>query len=379
MTRRKSEMGTVLTMRCAVRCVMKSSAAAMLGLLLLAGGVAVAAECGPFGDAPAQVNHGWFAGFVAAHNPVCFGGKVLGPWTDAEGTARFACLYESTNASKDTPLPLIIFLHGSLATADSIKLTGLTGLVDSADLGGRKPGFILLALEGRYTTHYYPGVDANALGWDNWYRQLNPSGAATAAGKSYPENADAAAIDHFVQDQLASGKVDGHRIYIMGWSNGAAMALLYALNRPWLAAAVVYSAPDPFGAFNDSCPQVPVALTPSGVGQVQVFNPRVPLMHVRNSCDIEGICPNGTRFGTQMTAIGANLEDVILDSSDNRVTACDESCGTNASAGGDIGAGGKFRGFIHHAHWPSSWNGKMLEFLKQHPLGTNPAQPKFAP
>ena len=347
--------------------------------LLTAPLCAQAAECGPFGDAPAEVNHGFFASFIASHNPICFGGKAIGPWTDSSGTDRYACLYESENASKENPLPLIVFLHGSLATADSIRLTGLIGLINTADLGGKKPGFILLAPEGRYTTHYYPSLDSNAVGWDNWYRQVNPSGTATVGGKVYAENDDAAAIDHFVQEQLAGGKVDGHRIYLMGWSNGAAMALLYALNRPWLAAAAVYSAPNPFAAFDDRCPQVPVALTPSGNGQIQVFNPRVPLMHVRNSCDIEGLCPNGITFKSQMAGIGATLDDVILDSAGNQVSACDDSCGTNALAGGDIGAGGKFRGFIHHVRWPSQWNAKMLEFLKQHPLGSSSEQPKFAP
>jgi predicted esterase len=363
-----------------MRVVTKFLASALLGFaLVFAASVPRAAECGPFGDAPAEVNHGWFAGFISAHNPICFGGKLVGPWADAEGTDRYACLYESENASKETPLPLIVFLHGSLATADSIRLTGLIGMINSVEVGGKKPGFILLAPEGRYTTHYYPGVDSNAVGWDNWYRQLNPSGAATVAGRSYSENADAAAIDHFVQEELAGGKVDGHRIYIMGWSNGAAMALLYALNRPWLAAAAVYSAPDPFGAFDDRCPQVPVALAPSGDGQIQVFNPRVPLMHLHNSCDIEGLCPNGSMFKSQMAAIGTNLDDVILDSSGSQVTACDDTCGTSSFAGGNIGAGGKFRGFIHHVRWPSNWNAKMLEFLKQHPLGTSPDQHKFTP
>jgi predicted esterase len=364
----------------AVLIVKKLFASAILCCAMAAAaGIANAAECGPFGDAPAQVNHGYFASFVAAHNPICFGGQVVGPWADADGTDRYACLYQSENASKDTPLPLVVFLHGSLATADSIRLTGLVGMINTADLGGPKPGFILLAPEGRYTTHYYPSLDSNAVGWDNWYRQLSPSGAATVAGKRYAENADAAALDHFIQEQLATGKVDGHRIYLMGWSNGAAMAMLYALDRPWIAAAAVYSAPDPFGAFDDSCPQVPVALAPNGNGQVQVFNPRVPLMHVRNNCDIEGICPNGNKFKAQVQALGTTLDDVILDSSGNEVNACDDSCGTSAFAGGEIGFGGKFRGFIHHVGWPSKWNARMLEFLKQHPLGTNQAQPKFSP
>src|SRR3546814_11813737 len=70
-------------------------------------------------------------------------------------------------------------------------------------------------------------------------------------GVTYPANVDAAAIDHYLELVLAQGKVDTRRIYIMGWSNGSAMATLYGLNRPQIAAAAIYLAPDAFGAFND--------------------------------------------------------------------------------------------------------------------------------
>lgn len=325
-------------------------------------------DCGPFGDAPAEVNHGLYASFVAAHNPICFGGVVLGPLTDADGNQRNACLYEPASASKDNPLPLVIFLHGSIATADSIRLTGLFGLIDKADLGGKKPGFILLAPEGRYTAHFYPGIDSSGLGWDNWYRQLNPAGDVTVAGVAYHENQDAAAIDHFVQENIASGKVDRNRIYVMGWSNGAAMAMLYALNRPWIAAAAVYSAPDPFGAFDDQCPQTPVASAPHTVAELQVLSPRVPLMHVRNDCDIGGICPNGSRFATRLRALGDSVDDIILDPSGQQVTACDSTCGTDEMANGKPSPLASMRGAMHHLHWPAARNDKMLSFLKEHPL-----------
>lgn len=337
-------------------------------IAIAANALAATAQCGPFGDPPRPVQHGWFARFVSKHNPVCFGGMVAGPWRDANGTDRYACIYEPEWATKKTPLPLVVFLHGSIATADSVLLTGLTGLVSKTDLGTGKPGFILLAPEGRYTTHYYPASDARGLGWDNWYRQLNPAGEVTEAGTGYPENADAAAIDHFVRAEIATGKVNVKRIYVMGWSNGAAMALLYALNRPEVAAAAVYSAPNPFSAFDDPCPQTPVAHPLSSDRQVQIFNPRVPLMHVRNACDIGGICPNANVFAHQMRALKVRLEDVIIDSSAEPVKACDDSCGTDPKAGGDIGLDGEIRGFFHHIFWPRSLNPRMLDFLRRHPL-----------
>src|ERR1700687_4015639 len=160
-------------------------ASTLIGLSAFAMSVTAVAgdsQCTPFGDRPAEVNHGYYANFVSSHHPVCFGGKILGPWNDADGTARYSCLYEPASAGKDDPLPLVIFLHGSIATADSIRLTGLYKLIGKTDLGGKKPGFIMLAPEGRYTTHFYTGIDSNGRGWGSWYRQVDPSGEEAVGG-----------------------------------------------------------------------------------------------------------------------------------------------------------------------------------------------------
>jgi predicted esterase len=348
--------------------------AALVAVLALAWPSSPAAadsQCGPFGDSPAEVQHGWFASFVSEHQPVCFGARLLGPWNDSSGSARYACLYEPKSARADNPLPLVIFLHGSIASADSVRLTGLTHLIESGDLGGAVAGFILLAPEGRYTTHRYPRIDSKGLGWDNWYRQLNPAGEAAISKVTYAENADAAAIDHFVEEEISTGKVDRKHIYVMGWSNGAAMGILYALNRPQVAAAAVYSAPNPFAAFDDPCGQKPVAHPATSDAEVQVVNPRVAIMHVRNSCDIGGICPNGIAISQQLRAIGTDFQDVIVGASGEQVAACDDSCGTNPMAGKPIGFWGGLRGAKNHLFWPKRWTDRMLEFLKRHPLSEN--------
>ncbi|MGO9452594.1 MAG: hypothetical protein ACLQDV_16375 [Candidatus Binataceae bacterium] len=339
---------------------------------LLAGrNVFAESSCSPFGDPPAQVDRSWIAGAVTARNSVCPGGTRLGPWTDANGDERYACLYEPSHepSRAGERLPMLVFLHPSQLSAYSVVLTGLVGLIDKGSLREGHPGFILLAPQGRYTTHLYPGYDSNALGWDNWYRQLSPAGAIGASGITYGENADAASIDHFVGEMIATGKVDRRRIYVMGWSNGATMALLYALNRPWVAAAAVYSAPDPFAALFDVCTQTPVAGAPAGDGQARIFNPRVPLMHVRNDCDIGGICPNGSRFAARVRAIGGSIDDVIIDSSGLRVSSCDDSCGTDEMADGQVGTVAGLRGMARHMRWPTQWNELMLNFLRRHPLG----------
>jgi poly(3-hydroxybutyrate) depolymerase len=336
-------------------------------------------RCSAFGNPPAQVDRGWFASFVTARSSVCLGGTLMGPWTDGNGDARYACLYEPPGAREREPLPMVVFLHPSETSAYSVRLTGLVGLIDKGTLGERNPAFILLAPQGRYTAHLYPGYDSNALGWDNWYRQLSPTGAIAVGGATYDENADASSIDHFVDEMLSKGKVDRQRIYVMGWSNGGAMALLYALNRPWVAAAAVYSAPDPFSALFDVCTQNPVAAAPAGDGQARVFNPRVPLMHVRNDCDIGGICPNGSRFASRVRALGGSVEDVIIDSSGLQVSSCDDSCGTDKMGDGQIGTIAGLRGLARHMRWPAQWNESMLNFLRRHPLGIANDQLKREP
>jgi hypothetical protein len=146
------------------------------------------------------------------------------------------------------------------------------------------------------------------------------------------------------------------------------MAILYALNRPWIAAAAVYSAPDPFGAFIDPCPQTPVARTPATIKEVQVFSPHVPVMHVRNDCDIGGICPSGNKLARELRGLGDSINDVILDPSGEQVSACDDTCGIDEMANAKVGSLASIRGAAHHLRWPASWNDRMLTFLKEHPL-----------
>jgi hypothetical protein len=324
--------------------------------------------CTPFGDPSAAV--------FSAPTPSCGSGKLLGPWKDYDGMDRYACLYLPKGATKDSKLPMVVYLHPSLFSAGWITQTNLLDYQNSVSLNDdpKRTGYIVLAPEGRETTHYYPFPDNKGIGWDNWYRQLNPDGDVPIGNTVFKENVDALAIDHFIADQVAAGAVDTNRIYLSGWSNGAAMAILYGLNRPKIAAAAVYSAPDPFGALDDPCPQTPVAAHPTSNAQVQIFNPHLPTMHVRNSCDISGICPNGLRLASELRAVGAEVEDVLLDFNRERATACDDSCGTNPN-GQSSGWSNPIRsseGTINHARWPKSWTTKMLDFFRDHPLKASP-------
>jgi predicted esterase len=311
-------------------------AAAMLNALsafvqLPAAAAAPVPQCGPFGDAPATLLSS-SAPTCGAYNLGNYKGTLIGPIKDSDNTKRYACVYQPASASVTKKLPLVVWIHPSLANADSVyQSTNLNFYLSSANVSGdpSKPGFILLAIQGRNTTHHYPASDQQGLGWDNWYRQFNPAGDEVVNGVSYKENVDAATIDAFISIEEATNKVDTNRIFLTGWSNGAAMSFIYGLNRPKIAALAVYSAPNPFQALGDPCPQVPVSTTPTDNKHVQVFNTAVATYHVHNDCDIAGICPNGEFLRTELQSLGISIKDQIINSLMLADADCEAACGTD--------------------------------------------------
>jgi len=329
------------------------------------------AICTPFGDPPAIVT-----GVV---KPDCLHGIMLGPWKDQNGNDRYACVWEPYHPEKKRHLPMVIYLHPSLFGPKTVAKTGLLVYQDNTAVGADAAGgYIVLAPIGRTTLHHYPRPDEKGLGWDNWYRQLNPAGAVTVHNALYRANADAAAIDHFVTEEVSTGKVDPGRIYVMGWSNGAAMAILYGLSRRNIAAAAVYSAPDPFGAFNDPCPQAPVPGQPANETQIEVLNPALPIMHVHNNCDIAGLCPNAERMSRQLAAAGVAVRNTIIDYAQTQAQECTLLCGAGGNGvitpAADLP--GYSLGFIEHSRWPTQWTPVMLDFLRRHSLsgGAQPSE-----
>jgi dienelactone hydrolase len=341
----------------------------MLGLVLIAATLGTSCRhsgahaCSPFGNPPAK--------FLSNVIPQCNQGVRIGPWKDSDGIDRYACLYEPAQASRSKPLPMVVWLHPSLFAADILEsTTNLLDYLGTANLSGeRRPGFILLAPEGRNTEHYYAWPDNSGKGWDNWYRQFSPEGDVTMNGQLYRENVDAATIDHFIAAEEASGKIDPKRIYVSGWSNGAAMAYAYGLSRPKIAAIGVYSATDPYEMVLDPCPQTPVAAAPSNNSQLQIFNPHVPSYQIHNDCDIAGICPNVLMLESQLRALGSSVTDIIIDAAQNQVAQCNDNCGTNKD--GDLrNLSAGTRGVANHLRWPKKWTGAMLDFFRQHPLSS---------
>ena len=337
------------------------------------------AACTPFGSAPRPLNTAENALF----QPPCRGGGVsLSDFVDAEGTTRLACLYTPAAATQSHPLPLVVFIHPSVVGPDiTSALSGIRGDLDTADLTGdpASPGFLLLEPAGRVVDdRYYPFPDnADSPGWDNWDRQMWPGGTRTVNGTAYPENVDATSFDHYIAEVVASNLVDPSRIYLMGWSNGSSMGVLYALNRPNIAAAAVYSAPDPFHAFNDPCPQTAITGTPSDDTSIQVFNPGVPIYHVHNDCDIAGLCPNSEYLSQSLLSANVDpISDQIITATQQSTGTCLATCGTNpyadyGSLTDPFGYLGNLPGFVagtvNHMRWPSDWTSTMYAFLRNHP------------
>ena len=339
--------------------------AVTLVLFLNPNAYAQLAGCTPFGNPPQTL--------IMNEVPICAGGSVLGPWNDSDGTPRYACLFTPSAASTSNPLPLVIFLHPSITTADTTETgTNFLEYLNTANVSddSSKLGFILLAPEGRDTTHFYPSPDNTGPGWDNWYRQFN-QGPVTVKMHTYPENVDASTIDHFMAQVVGSNMVDTNRIYLSGWSNGSAMAYAYGLARPAIAAMAVYSAPNPYQAFNDPCPQTPVITKPTSNSQLQIFNLGAPTYHLHNDCDIAGICPNGELLMHELLPTGTGVQDTIINSATAVTNGCLDACGTNPD-GDPSNELATTLGTANHVRWPSTWVPALLDFFRAHPLSSRP-------
>ena len=331
------------------------------------------ADCTAHGDAPAIPQADAIPG--QSNPPQCAGGGQLVTRTVA-GESRTACVYlpnSAIAANTTSPLPLVVYLHPSLFTADTLEFaTNVLEYQNSANLSddSSRPGFLLVAPEGRNTNHYYPSPDDKGTGWDNWYRNTDPNDPA--------ENVDIRTIDDFIAYMQATYAVDSDRIFVTGWSNGSAMAYLYGLMRPSIASVAVYSAPDPFAAFNDPCKQTPVAHAPADDSEIQIANVGLPVMHVHNDCDIAGLCPNGERLERRLSTQGVFIQDAVIDSAMLPANGCLDACGTDPDADANPGTSsdpmkeatslaGISLGTGNHVRWPQGWTLPMLDFFRTHP------------
>lgn len=272
--------------------------------------------------------------------PTAHQGSVLS--FDQHGTMRYACLNLPQQAAAEPNAgrqwPLLIYLHGSLTTPDSLYWFGrqLFQLHHHYPLSSDPAiqGFIVLSPEGRRAKPWRSDGPQTGAGfhWDEWHR--NPA-----------DNLDALAIDHFVDQVVATGRVDPRRIYVFGWSNGAYMAALYGVWRSERIAAIAqYAGADPWS--RSPCP-VPLR-----------YDRQTPLVLLRNLCDRLVPCAASSAWIATLTEQGWPFKAYNLDLRGNitAASACDQRCST-------------IKGLYAHGRWPRTRAlEEMLSFLKQHPL-----------
>ncbi|WP_266170144.1 PHB depolymerase family esterase [Dyella subtropica] len=271
--------------------------------------------------------------------PICKDGQVLS--FDQNGVTRYACLNLPLHAAGGTSKwPMIVYLHGSMTTPDSLYRAGraLFKLSRNYPLSAQAgtQGFILLAPEGRRAQAWASGGPHTGTGfhWDEWQR--DPA-----------SNLDVQAIDRFIDQAVTTGLVDAKQIYVFGWSNGADMAVLYGAWRADRIAAVgQYAGTDPWQ--RTPCP----VDMPSGR--------QVPLTLMRNMCDALATCSDTSSWSSTLEKQNWPLRRVNL-------TLDGKDAGPNAQC---VQSCEKTRGLYEHIRWPQEavLADRMLEFFKAHAL-----------
>jgi dienelactone hydrolase len=296
-------------------------------------------------------------------------------WNDAvTGDPRAACVFHPTGGGAR---PLVMFFHGATAIGSQAApivydVTLLRAKATSFDLANdaARLGFVLAADQGEVLDNPNSIGGGGAIRRDIYYRDLaSPS-----------SNPDVRNADRLIDELVAEGGIDPHRIYAVGWSNGGLFAQEYAVARHAtatpggnrIAAAVAYAGPDPFENLSTtqtpSCAYVPLPATD------------LPLEVVHRDCDYPAACDRAQQqaFGTPpgfdlegwvATLRGPmadpNVVDTLLDAHAQPATACAATELCTTAIGG-----------LNHANWPDGINDTsgvdvelaMLAFLRDHPL-----------
>jgi pimeloyl-ACP methyl ester carboxylesterase len=292
-------------------------------------------------------------------------------WTDpVTGEQRGACVFIPSMAGPASQRPLLVFLHGSMGSADTAySNTSLRAKAVDFDLSGdsKRPGFVLAAVQGRNL--HWPTPTFEGSHHDFYFRDLGSPSC----------NPDVRSLDQLIDDLVATGNVDPRRIYVSGWSNGAYFAQLYAIARHdnatpggnRVAATAMYAGTDPFDNLTSTqSPSCKLAPYPAL---------KAPTLIVHRSCDALVPCdaaetakfqlPPGDveDWATTLTSAlpAADFQDVLLDAAGKPTNTCMA-----------VGLCTPTLGVDNHLHWPngaSDGSGidhepEMLNFLRGHPL-----------
>ena len=306
--------------------------------------------------------------------------------TGIDGVTRYACIHRPTGGSTR---PLIIWFHpgGNGLATNLYTETNLRKKADTYDLGGASPGYVIAAVQGR-ALHYPTEWPRDGFHHDFYFRS---SGSPS-------RNPDISFTDAVIDRIVSEGGIDASRIYVMGWSNGAMFAQLYAISRHdtatpggnRVASAAVYSGGDPFDSINqgDDCRLNPYP------------HSTVPIKIIRRSCDGALACDSAqqTWFTTPpghetedwisiaTTKVGTTPDVTTINGFGSEVvTGCvsdinncrdfygaETACASlSESECNNLGA------MLNHLRWPSGRHeggsgadreSTLLDFLKDHPL-----------
>jgi dienelactone hydrolase len=298
-------------------------------------------------------------------------------WVDEDGLTRYHCEYRG-NATALAPRPLVIFVPGSGGNAaNAYDYTRLREKAITYDLNSSllRHGFVLVSIQAR-NLHWPTADNEDGPKSDTYHRDL----------ATHSTNRDITYLDHVVDSIVSEGVIEASRIYLMGWSNGARFAAMYAIARHdtptpggnYVAAVANYSGGDPFenvsDGFEPSCKLNPYPTS------------TLPLFMVSRSCDgvacdenqhaafhFAGMMPTpGNIAETWMQTLKFTIGDPvsapdpewkIIDDDGATVLGCDRAdlCG-------------RLRSLVNHCHWPDGIDDgggvdsepDMLDFLRTH-------------
>ncbi len=232
------------------------------------------------------------------------------------GASRHACLLRPANSSSSSQRPLVVWFHpGGAGSADTLD-SETQLLVKSAafDLtnDASRPGFTLLSIQGR-NLRFPTLAPRDGHHHDFYYRELSSPSA----------NPDVAAADAFIDAVVLEGIVDASRIYVMGWSNGAFFAQLYAIARHTtttpegnrVASASVFAAASPFDDVRwDVFDNEPLDVNDTSCKLADIPASLVPIQILYRTADAAVAC-NSVQAVCFKTEPGYNTEKWISDAS----------------------------------------------------------------
>ncbi len=267
---------------------------------------------------PSEVRH-------VIGRPACRGAEVL-EWRDPSGAPRYACVFTPAETAKKSPLPVLVYFHGSSPGLDDpasfSKLTSLRSKMESFDLTGDPAhrGFVVLGVQGR------------AIG-----KARASEGASFDTAHVAPDNLDKVTTDHFLDVLSERGLVDDKRVYAFGMGKGAEMAATYAMLRADRVAAFFAYAPSPPPA-SWQCP-----------------GPPPPAFVAYRACDTVTTCDAVETWLRSREGASAETRALRL-GDDNRE---EPNCTPKNKCG-------KKKGEAHHYRWPKGREKDLLQFFASH-------------